>query len=92
MCDLLDVKEVSVFFFSVENFKRSQDEIDLVMNLFFKTAEKISLKEITDDSWGFRFYGCLQLLPIKQQELMAKYTMKTQNSSIKLVAISNFLK
>lgn len=96
MGDLIGLEEISVFAFSVENFKRSQEEVDLLMNLFLefaeKVSEKVSDKEVSYDSCGFRFYGCLELLSVKHQKIVADYIKKSQNSSPRLVILLVALK
>ena len=41
----LNIKEVTVFAFSIDNFNRSQDEKDLLLNLFKKNFKKYSVGE-----------------------------------------------
>ena len=46
--DNLDIKYISLFIFSTENFKRSKDEVDYLMNLFkkgFKEEKDIYIKK-----------------------------------------------
>lgn len=46
--DNLDIKYISLFIFSTENFKRSKDEVDYLMNLFkkgFKKEKDIYIKK-----------------------------------------------
>ncbi len=46
--DNLDIKYVSLFVFSTENFKRSKDEVDYLMNLFkkgFKEEKDVYIKK-----------------------------------------------
>lgn len=46
--DNLDIKYISLFVFSTENFKRSKDEVDYLMNLFkkgFKEEKDIYIKK-----------------------------------------------
>ena len=46
--DYLDIKYISLFIFSTENFKRSKDEVDYLMNLFkkgFKEEKDIYIKK-----------------------------------------------
>lgn len=46
--DNLDIKYISLFVFSTENFKRSKDEVDYLMNLFkkgFKEEKDVYIKK-----------------------------------------------
>ena len=46
--DNLDIKYISLFIFSTENFKRSKDEVDYLMNLFkkgFKEEKDVYIKK-----------------------------------------------
>lgn len=46
--DNLDIKYISLFVFSTENFKRSEDEVDYLMNLFkkgFKEEKDVYIKK-----------------------------------------------
>ena len=50
--DNLDIKYISLFIFSTENFKRSKDEVDYLMNLFkkgFKEEKDVYIKKNMKD-------------------------------------------
>jgi ditrans,polycis-polyprenyl diphosphate synthase len=42
ICGELDIKEVSLFCFSVENFNRSEEEVSSLMELFIETFHEMS--------------------------------------------------
>ena len=64
-CLELGIKEVTVYAFSIENFKRSQEEVDVLMNLarekfakFDEEKEKFKEKGVK-----IRVIGNLKMLP-----------------------------
>uniref|UniRef100_T1KC21 Alkyl transferase n=2 Tax=Tetranychus urticae TaxID=32264 RepID=T1KC21_TETUR len=69
-CKALDVKEITIFAFSFENFKRSQEEVDDLMEI---SREKFDLMikeidKINEHGICVRFWGELELLPDDIQE------------------------
>lgn len=73
-CREIGIKEVTLYAFSIENFKRTKDEVDGLMNLakekFTKLYdEKAKLKE---KQICFRFFGKKELLPKNLQYKMAQ--------------------
>lgn len=77
----LGIEEVTIFAFSIENFKRDQTETDLLMNL---ATEKFSLMlnekdELIRNDVCIRFIGNLDLLPIKLQKLISELMLLTKN-------------
>lgn len=69
-CHDLGINELSVYAFSLENLKRSQDEIDTLMNIARLKLNEIekSLEKIHEQQICIRIIGNLDLLPedIKQ--------------------------
>jgi ditrans,polycis-polyprenyl diphosphate synthase len=69
-CHDLGINELSVYAFSLENLKRSQDEIDTLMNIARSKLHEIekSLDQIHEQQICIRIIGNLDLLPddIKQ--------------------------
>ena len=64
-CHDLGVNELSVYAFSLENLKRSQDEIDTLMNIARLKLNEIekSLEKVHEQQICIRIIGNLELLP-----------------------------
>ncbi|KAL9889478.1 dehydrodolichyl diphosphate synthase complex subunit DHDDS-like [Glossina fuscipes fuscipes] len=77
-CLDMGVKEVSTFAFSIENFKRPEDEVDDLLNL----TREIFTKSLTHD-YGVRvrIIGNLSLLPDELQSLMAQVMLETEKNN-----------
>lgn len=56
-CQNFGIKEVTIYAFSIENFKRSQQEVDDLMNL---TREKFKL--FLDEEYGFSLLASVTLI------------------------------
>jgi len=83
MCKDLGITTVTAFAFSLDNFKRSKDEVDGIMNL---AIEKL-IEKIPDlvTKTRVRVFGNISLLPLKLQTLLAKAIDES-----KTVTSSNF--
>ncbi|XP_053124523.1 dehydrodolichyl diphosphate synthase complex subunit DHDDS isoform X2 [Hemicordylus capensis] len=80
-CLSLGIQEVTVYAFSIENFKRSQDEVDGLMELARQKfthllEEKDNLKK---HGVCVRILGDLTLLPQDIQELVARVELTTRH-------------
>ncbi|KAG1678940.1 Dehydrodolichyl diphosphate synthase complex subunit DHDDS [Nymphon striatum] len=80
-CQNLGIKEVTVYAFSIENFKRSKQEVEDLMDL---TREKFKLllnekDKLKKHEVFVRILGDLSLLPIDIQKLLAQVMYETQN-------------
>uniref|UniRef100_A0A183BQL3 Alkyl transferase n=1 Tax=Globodera pallida TaxID=36090 RepID=A0A183BQL3_GLOPA len=73
-CDTLGVEEVTVFAFSIENFKRSEDEVNGLMTLGEKRFTQLleHTSKLIERRVGIRFFGDRSLLSDKIRELMAE--------------------
>ncbi|KAI8383080.1 di-trans,poly-cis-decaprenylcistransferase [Blakeslea trispora] len=82
LCMQLGIEAVSVYAFSLENFKRSKDEVDYLMQLicdaFDGFCEKNALVEKYEIS--VRFVGNLDLLPQHVQDLARDVMEKTKKN------------
>ncbi len=74
------VKILSIFAFSTENFKRSKEEVDYLMNLFIK-GFKSSIKEFNDNNIKVVFSGRKEPLKDKVYESMEELANKTKNNT-----------
>ena len=60
----LDIKEMSLYCFSMQNFKRDKKEVDFLMKIFLQAAKDVLTDEdVHRDKVRIRFIGRLHLLP-----------------------------
>ena len=65
----LDIKELSMYCFSVQNFNRDPKEVKFLMEIFERAAKDlVKDKEIHDNKVKVRFIGRLEMLPEKVQK------------------------
>jgi tritrans,polycis-undecaprenyl-diphosphate synthase [geranylgeranyl-diphosphate specific] len=70
-CDELGIKELTLYAFSVDNFKRPKREFDYLMRLFRREFERIREdKRIHRNKIRINFIGRLQMFPRDVQEKM----------------------
>lgn len=74
------VKVLSVFAFSTENFKRSEEEVDYLMNLFLK-GFKSSIKEFNENNIKVVFSGRKEPLSDKVYKSMKELESKTSKNN-----------
>lgn len=78
-CKELDIKELTLFTFSVENFNRPKKEFNYLMNLFEREFEKIKDdKRIYENRIKINFIGRLYMFPEKLQEKMKVLMERTK--------------
>lgn len=91
-CLELGVKEVTVYAFSIENFKRSKEEVDGLMQLAREKFEKLfeEKDKLMENGVCIRVIGNLSLLPEDMRKLVAKAELLTKdnNKAILNVAFS----
>lgn len=82
-CNELGIKEITVYAFSIENFKRSQDEVDTLMELAREKFTKVleEKDKLNERGICIRIIGNTKLLPIDLQKLIAAATLQTQHNS-----------
>lgn len=80
-CKHLDIQEVTVYAFSIENFKRTKDEVDGLMELarqkFLRLLEEMD--NLKKHEVCIRVLGDLNMLPLDLQQLIAKAVVATKN-------------
>lgn len=80
-CKELKIREITLYTFSMENFKRSKMEINHLMNLFRKRFEKENKdKKIMKEGVRIRFIGRKYMFPKDLQKSMAELEKKTKNN------------
>lgn len=80
-CKHLDIQEVTVYAFSIENFKRTKDEVDGLMELarqkFLRLLDEMD--NLKKHEVCIRVLGDLNMLPLDLQQLIAKAVVATKN-------------
>lgn len=80
-CKHLDIQEVTVYAFSIENFKRTKDEVDGLMDLAREKFLKLLDERENLEKHGvcIRVLGDLNMLPLDLQQLIAKAVLTTKS-------------
>ena len=79
-CKELDIKELTLYIFSMQNFNRSKTEVSYLMDLFCKFFSGVNIREkIKDNGIAVRFIGRTRLLPQKVQETIHKLEDETKH-------------
>lgn len=81
-CLDLGVREVTVYAFSIENFKRSQDEVDTLMELAREKFRKLleEKDKFMKEGVCIRVIGNLSLLPEDLRQLIAESMLITKDN------------
>lgn len=78
-CKELNIKEVTLYILSLENFNRPKREFNFLMNIFRREFKKLLTdKRIEKDEVRLNFIGRLNLLPKDLQEILKKLMKKTK--------------
>lgn len=76
----LNIRELSLYCFSIQNFERDPKEVSFLMNIFEKAAKDIVKdKEVHNDKVKVRFVGRLGMLPEKVQKAAVEAMEATKN-------------
>ncbi len=78
-CKELGIKEVTVYAFSIQNFTRSKEEVNILMKLFMDACEELLADEEKDEV-HVRFIGRRELLSANIQEKMLQVEKETQHN------------
>lgn len=77
-CKDLKVRELTLYVFSMQNFKRDKKEVDYLMDLFCRFFDSEKIKEkIKDNKIKVNFIGRTHLLPQKVQDIIATLPPET---------------
>lgn len=78
-CKDLGINEVTVYAFSIENFKRSQQEVDDLLSLATEKFQELlqDKEKLREHGVKIRIWGELNMLPIKLQKLLAETVLFT---------------
>ncbi len=78
----LNIKELSLYCFSMQNFNRDKKEIDFLMSIFVRAAkETLKNEDVHKNKVKIRFIGRLHLLPEKVQEAAKEVMEATKDYS-----------
>lgn len=82
-CLELGITEVTVYAFSIENFKRSKDEVDGLMALALEKIQKMlsEMEKIHEKGVCVRVLGNLSYLPVDVQRAVADVVLQTRDNS-----------
>ncbi|XP_066253798.1 dehydrodolichyl diphosphate synthase complex subunit DHDDS-like [Euwallacea similis] len=82
-CLELGIKEVTVYAFSIENFKRTKKEVDQLLQLAREKFTKLFEEKQKLMEYGvcIRVIGNLSLLPVDLRKLMAEAVLMTKGNS-----------
>ena len=78
-CDDFGVKYLTVYAFSTENWKRTKEEVDFLMNLLAQTM-KTELKEMHKNGVRIRFIGDIEALDEKLRKVVFDSQELTKNN------------
>ena len=73
------VKIISIYAFSIENFKRSKEEVDFLMNIFVEKLPK-ELKTLMDNDIKIVFSSDISVLPSNVVKVIEDITYKTKDN------------
>ncbi|EGI63912.1 Dehydrodolichyl diphosphate synthase, partial [Acromyrmex echinatior] len=79
----LGIAEVTVYAFSIENFKRNKEEVDNLIDLMRQKFKDLleNKKKLKDDGICIRVFGNLSLLPEDICKLIAEVMIVTRENN-----------
>ncbi|MFT4261399.1 MAG: polyprenyl diphosphate synthase [Candidatus Woesearchaeota archaeon] len=78
-CKEQQIKELTLYVFSIQNFNRPKKEFDYLMNLFLK-ASNHAFKQDSKEDLKVTFVGRKELLPLDVRESINKIEERTKNA------------
>jgi len=79
-CKELNIKELSLYCFSMQNFQRSKEEVDHLMDIFEEAAkDALTNKDVHENKVRMRVLGRLSLFPERVQKPMKEMIEKTKD-------------
>lgn len=81
-CLKIGIKEVTVYAFSIENFKRTKEEVDGLMDMATEKFNKLltEIDNLNEKGICVRVVGDLKLLPLDLRIAIAKAMLATQHN------------
>lgn len=90
LCSKLGIKILTVYAFSTENWKRPQEEVNVLMGLLYEYIKK-ELDELNREQVQIRAIGRIEELPMKaQQEINRAQKMTAHNNKLILNIALNY--
>lgn len=82
-CSDLGIREVTVYAFSIENFKRSDDEVDTLMSIAREKFGRLMEEKdkLHERGISIRIIGNMSLLPLDLQKIMAEAILLTKDNN-----------
>uniref|UniRef100_A0A5S6R453 Alkyl transferase n=1 Tax=Trichuris muris TaxID=70415 RepID=A0A5S6R453_TRIMR len=82
-CNQVGIREVTAFAFSIENFKRSESEVAMLMSIARRKFADLILElgVLMENGVCVRFFGNTSLLPLDIQKLMADLYLRTRHNN-----------
>lgn len=80
-CLALGIKELTLYTFSVENFKRAPEEVQFLMDLFVEVFGKLAWKTLGKKGIKIDFIGRKHLLPARVQEALTGIEDNTESNA-----------
>ena len=79
-CKDLDIRELTLYCFSMQNFQRDKTEVKFLMEIFDTMLTKLlSDPRVDEDEVNVKFLGRISLFPKNLQDIMIKIMEKTKN-------------
>ena len=88
-CRTLGVKYLTVYAFSTENWKRSQEEVSGIMRLLRRYLEE-ALQDMEKNRVCFRFFGDLSRLSPELQKLCRDAEMRSEDYDVQVNFCLNY--
>ncbi len=84
-----DIQHLVVYAFSIENWQRSKEEVEALMNLFSKVLSENNLQELLKENVKLKVIGQIQDLPESLKEAIKRAESKNENAAYTLwIALS----
>lgn len=86
----MQIKEVTVYAFSIENFKRSQEEVDTLMSLAREKFSRLMEEKdkLAEKGVKIRVIGNLKLLPDDLQKSIAQAMLLTKDNDKSILNVA----
>lgn len=90
-CNEIGVKYLTVYAFSTENWKRSEEEVSYLMRLFGSYLKDVINEKLGKENIKIKFIGAISKLPEKIKKLIAEAEEKSsQNTGLNLNIAVNY--
>lgn len=90
-CNKIGIKYLTVYAFSTENWKRSEDEVSYLMNLFKKYLSDTILEKFGFENIKIKFIGDISKFPAEMRKMIKKIETKSgKNNGMTLNIAINY--